>query len=116
MYYNTNNETGNKLKQSKKKTITQDEFILGIFNTWRTNEGLTPSEIEGILVDDYDTNWPLTSIRRSISTLTDTGKLTKTDKLRKGKYGKNEHVWKFKSQARTDINDTNTPGQGDIGF
>ena len=116
MYYNTNNETGNELKRSKKKTITQDQFILGIFNTWRVNDGLTPSEIEQILVEDYNTNWPLTSIRRSISTLTDAGKLTKTNKLRKGKYDKNEHIWKFKSQTRQDINDTHTPGERDNRF
>ena len=96
MYYNTNNETGNDLKKAQKKTISQDQFILGIFNTWRKDNGMTPSEIEHILVDSYDVNWPLTSIRRSISTLTDSGKLTKTNELRKGKYNKNEHVWKLK--------------------
>ena len=68
------------------------------------------------LVDDYDTNWPLTSIRRSISTLTDAGKLTKTSELRKGKYDKKEHVWKFKSQTRQDINDTHTPEERDNRF
>ena len=116
MFYNTNKQKSNELKESKKKVLTQDQFILGIFNTWRNGEGLSPSEVEEILVDSYNKNWPLTSIRRAISTLTDAGKLTKTNKLRKGKYGKNEHVWKFKSQARQDINDTHTPGERDNRF
>ena len=113
MYYNTNKEKGTKLKETETKVLTQDQFILGIFNTWRSESGLSPSEVEEILIDSYNKNWPLTSIRRAISTLTDADKLTKTSELREGKYNKNEHVWKFKTQTRTDINDTNTPGQRD---
>ena len=113
MYYNTNNESGDRLNKSKKKAMTQNEFILGIFNTWRINNGLTPSELEEILIESYDKNWPLTSIRRAMSTLTEQGKLTKTNKLREGKYNKNEHVWQIKPQTRQDINVTHTPGQRD---
>ena len=113
MYYNTNNETGEQLNESRSNAKTQDEIILDIFNTFRLNNGLSPSEVESILIETYNKNWPLTSIRRAISTLTDNGKLTKTSKLRGGKYNKNEHVWKFKSQIRQDLNDTNTPGQRD---
>jgi len=116
MYYNTNNEKGKQLNKSRSAAKTQDEIILGIFNTWRQSDGLTPSEIEEILIHHHDKNWPLTSIRRAISTLTDHGKLTKTDKLRGGKYNKNEHIWKFKPQTRQDLNDTHTPGQRDNRF
>ena len=116
MYYNTNNESGERLIKSKSKAKTQDEIILDIFNTWRQSDGLTPSEIEEILIHHHDKNWPLTSIRRAISTLTDSGKLTKTNKLRGGKYNKNEHICKFKPQTRQDLNDTNTPGQRDNRF
>ena len=113
MYYNTNKETGDQLNDSKSKAKTQDEIILDIFNTFRLNNGLSPSEVEVLLVERYNKNWPLTSIRRSISTLTDQGKLTKTNKLRGGKYNKNEHVWKFKPKTRQDINDTHTPAERD---
>ena len=113
MYYNTNNEKGEQLNESRSSTKTQNEIILDIFNTFREEYGLTPSEVEGILISHHEKEWPLTSIRRAMSTLTDEGKLTKTSKLRKGKYNKNEHIWKFKSQTRQDINDTNTPGQRD---
>jgi|TARA_R100001594_G_scaffold117968_1_gene153222 precorrin-3B methylase len=113
MYYNTNNESGEELIESRSKAKTQDDIILDIFNTWRQSDGLTPSEIEEILIHHHDKNWPLTSIRRSISTLTNSGKLTKTNELRGGKYNKNEHIWRFKPQTRQDLNDTNTPGQRD---
>ena len=116
MYYNTNNETGEQLNESRSNTKTQNEIILDIFNTFRLNNGLSPSEVESILIETYGKNWPLTSIRRAISTLTDEGKLTKTDKLRGGKYNKNEHIWRFKPQTRQDINDTHTPGQRDNRF
>ena len=113
MYYNTNEEDGEGLRAAWAKALNQDDLILEIYNSWRQSGGLTPSEVEEILIHHHDKNWPLTSIRRAISTLTNSGKLTKTSKLRGGKYNKNEHVWKFKTQTRTDINDTNTPGQRD---
>ena len=113
MYYNTNEENGQDLIESRTKSIKQDDLILSIYNSWRQSGGLTPSEVEEILIHHHDKNWPLTSIRRAISTLTNSGKLTKTSKLRGGKYNKNEHVWKFKPQTRQDLNDTNTPGQRD---
>ena len=113
MYYNTNEENGQDLIESRTKSIKQDDLILSIYNSWRQSDGLTPSEVEEILIHHHDKSWPLTSIRRAISTLTDSGKLTKTNKLRGGKYNKNEHIWKFKPQTRQDLNDTNTPGQRD---
>ena len=113
MYYNTNEEDGPGLREAWAKTANQDDLILEIYNSWRQSGGLTPSEVEEILIHHHDKNWPLTSIRRAISTLTNSGKLTKTSKLRGGKYNKNEHVWKFKPQTRQDLNDTNTPGQRD---
>jgi hypothetical protein len=116
MYYNTTNETDKQLRDSRSKAKTQDEIILNVFNTWRESDGLTPSEVEEILIHHHDKNWPLTSIRRAISTLTDAGKLTKTNKLRGGKYNKNEHIWKFKPQTRADINDIHTPRERDNRF
>ena len=74
---------------------------------------LSPFEVQTALRRFNVLKAPITSIRRAISTLTDAGKLTKTNKLRGGKYNKNEHVWKFKPQTRQDLNDTNTPGQRD---
>ena len=97
MYYNTTKETGSTLKSSKDKAESQDQFIFRIFNTWRHKNGLTPSELDKILKENYCITWPITSIRRAMSTLTKSDKLTKTSELRKGIYGKSEHVWKVKA-------------------
>ena len=99
MFYNTTNETGETLKESKAKAITQNELIIHVFNTWREQNGLTPSELNKILIEHWDTNWPITSIRRALTTLTDDGNLVKTNDLRKGVYGKKEHVWKIKTKT-----------------
>ena len=121
MYYNTNNETGIDLATSSHNAKTQNELILYIFTTWRITDDLTPSEVSEILRNSYNKIWPLTSVRRAISTLTNQGKLTKTNKLREGRYGKNTHAWKHNTiqsitQIRNDLNDTDTPGQGSNGF
>ena len=119
MYYNTNNETGLTLSDSWVKSAQQNELILRLFMD-NVNQVFTPDEILH-LCEVCEKNWPITSIRRAISTLTDQGKLTKTNELREGRYGKKEHVWHcnregYTPQIRNDINDTDTPGQGSNGF
>ena len=111
MYYNTNNEIGLALGQSWLSTAKQDELILRIF-ILKPNQSFTPDEIKAEC-ERCEKDWPITSIRRAISTLTDRGKLTKTNNLRKGKYGKQTHTWKFKTQVRRDINDTHSSQQRD---
>jgi Fe2+ or Zn2+ uptake regulation protein len=90
MYYNTNKESGETLKKSRNKAQTQNEMIFKILGD--EPEGLTPYQIHV----KADLLWPITSIRRALSTLTKAGKLTKTDELRLGPWKKNEHVWKIK--------------------
>ena len=114
MYYNTNEETGTTLNSSRKNAIKQEDLVLGIFQKHRV-QSLTPEEVNNALEQDGHI-FPITSIRRAISTLTNSGKLTKTSKLRGGKYNKNEHVWKFKPQTRQDLNDTHTPGETEYRF
>ena len=119
MYYNTNNETGLDLRESWTSNAKQNELILRIFML-TPNNTFTPDEIQ-TACESYQRNWPITSIRRAISTLTDQAKLTKTNNLREGKHGKKTHIWKYNSiqhitQIRNDINDTDTPGQRINGF
>tara|TARA_R110001599_G_scaffold265881_1_gene466542 strand:- start:385 stop:723 length:339 start_codon:yes stop_codon:yes gene_type:complete len=110
MYYNTNNESGVDLRESWIKTAKQNELILKLFMI-NPNETFTADEMLH-LCEVCNKEWPITSIRRAITTLTDRGNLTKTKDLRKGKYGKETHTWKFITQVRTDINDRDIPGQG----
>jgi len=114
MYYNTNGETGIRLSSSWIAAAKQDELILRLF-ILQPNATFTPDEINEAC-NRCNRIWPITSIRRAINTLTKHGNLTKTNELRKGKYGKNTHTWKFITQVRTDINDTDTLGQGGDGF
>ena len=97
MYYNTNGETGLQLRSSWTDTAKQDELILRIFMI-TPNNSFTPDEIEEAC-QRCNKNWPITSIRRAINTLTKHGNLTKTSELRKGKYGKNTHTWQFATQV-----------------
>ena len=110
MYYNTNNENGEDLRESWTRTAKQDELILQFFID-NPNQLFTPDEIHH-MCEVCEKDWPITSIRRAISTLTKRGNLTKTSELRKGKYGKQTHTWQYRSQVRTDINDTSIPEQG----
>ena len=93
MYYNTNDETGGTLRSSRDATTKQENMILAIFETY-PNEGLTPFDIEDF-AHDQEVSWPITSIRRAITDLTNAGKLTKTDTKKLGKYGKFVHTWKL---------------------
>ncbi|MCH9717430.1 MAG: hypothetical protein K0U52_10155 [Gammaproteobacteria bacterium] len=94
-YYNTNNETGSKLKESNQKAETQQEIILRMF---KSKIRLTASDAWKI----YDPNGitPITSIRRAITNLCDSGDLVKTAETKRGIYGKNEHVYKYVSTER----------------
>ena len=123
MYYNTTNLTGDELNEALGNALTQEQLILHIYNVdlEELDFGIGPEGIRETCVDFYNKDWPITSIRRAINTLTKAGKLTKTNELRKGRYGKKEHVWKcntegYTPQVRNDINDTDTPGQGSSGF
>ena len=93
MYYNTNDETGSELQGSRNNSYNQEQMILGIFEA-HSEESFTPFEIEDFATDN-GINWPITSIRRAITDLTNAGKLTKTNITKLGKYGKKVHTWKL---------------------
>jgi hypothetical protein len=91
MYYNTNKESGQTLAESTKKAKTQESQILQIY---RMNRNLSASQAWKLYPGK---NTPLTSIRRGISNLCNSGKLVKTDQMVKGLYGKNEYLYKYKN-------------------
>lgn len=99
-YYNTNKETGSKLKESQSKALTQDECVLAYFKSY-DNLGATPErvlrhlKIMEKLSENRWSNTPITSIRRSFSNLKNKGLIRKTDVMVKGDYGKLVHVWKL---------------------
>ena len=93
-FYNTTNEVGEKLEKSYLKTMKQDDIILLIFAR-NSNAIFTPFEIQDILNTSYDKKYPITSVRRSMNTLTEREALRKTSIKRKGNYGKANYCWKY---------------------
>jgi len=93
-FYNTTNQSGEELKSSWIETAKQDEIVLLLFAR-NQDMTFTPFDIQNILKNDYDKDYPITSVRRSISNLTEIEALEKTSTKRKGKYGKANYCWKY---------------------
>ena len=90
MYYNTNQETGEELDNSRARATSQTQIIYNYFVNNPTEE-LTPFEIKA----KTRMRAPITSIRRAITDLTNDGKLVKTTSLKQGNYGKKCHCWRL---------------------
>lgn len=85
-FYNTNKESLDEFFESSKQAVKQEVVILKVM---QRGEPMSPSMVHDFL----DQKWPITSIRRAMTNLTDDGKIVKTQKTVKGVYGKNEHLW-----------------------
>lgn len=94
MFYNTIDLTGQELEKAKAQTLKQEELIATIFKK-NCHKEISPSQILEIVNKYYGLNWPLTSIRRAITNLTEEMALIKTPKMVDGIYGKPEHLWRF---------------------
>lgn len=92
-FYNTIHESGETLKQSRKKVNRQERIILTIF---QRHQVLSPWGIVILLDANKQFGWPITSIRRALTNLTKAGYIIKTDKMRMGPRGKPEHLWRLK--------------------
>lgn len=91
-FFNTTSEAGPLLAEYQAKAGEQNETVLGVFR--RLQCPLTPSNV--LLYYPHAPGAPmppLTSIRRAISTLTESGALVKTEAKRKGMFGRNEYCW-----------------------
>ena len=86
-YYNTNKESGTVLGKSEEKAGTQEEIIYRHFLRY-PKMVFGASQLRAILPAS-----PITSIRRALTNLTAAGKLTKTETMTLGDYGKKEHCW-----------------------
>ena len=89
-YYNTTQATHPELGQYEKKAKSQEERILEWFRKGVLDA--PPSEIRYCL---FDTEVPITSVRRALTNLTNNGDLVKTDVQFKGPYGRPEFLWKL---------------------
>ena len=87
MFYNTTNLNGADLKKSTGRAESQTEKILRFFLA-HPDRAFTPAEVyramDGFL---------LTSVRRSMSDLTKSGDLIKTDSQALGQFGSANYKW-----------------------
>ena len=91
-FFNTVNLKGEKLKESWKAALTQQERVLFILKA--NKKGMTPSDVHKIYCHYWNT-CPITSIRRAMSNLTENGDLEKTQNQAEGIYGKPNYIWKY---------------------
>jgi len=97
IYFPTTDLTETELKERKIRAGTQNAQILGIFRE-HPDILLTPFEVRNIWFKRGYRDVPVTSIRRSITTLTDLKYLVKTSIMRKGEYGEQNHCWTLKKE------------------
>ena len=93
-YYQTTPLTPQELQTNIDNATGQDECILAFFKKMPYGS-FTPDEI--LLNVFGNENVPLTSVRRSIYTLTKGLYLEKTDNMKLGTYGKMVHTWRLRT-------------------
>jgi Fe2+ or Zn2+ uptake regulation protein len=93
-FYNTIHSETNVLDKAIKTCKKQGEIILQIFKTY--NKPLTPTMVYTIY-KRYYAEILLTSVRRSITDLTNKGWLEKLQKQAPGIYGKKNYMWQIKN-------------------
>lgn len=93
-FYNTTAETGDQLTIMRLKAEKQDLLVLNCFLIHRR---LSPSQlyIKLFYKVKADQRPPITSIRRSLTNLTNDGRLVKTDVKTTGMYGRPEFIWEL---------------------
>lgn len=94
-YYNTTGLNGVQLEAFERAATRQDDAILSLY---RKIPEMSPSTCWRLL-ETRGITYPLTSVRRSINTLTKLGSLHKTELMITGHYGKPEHVWRYNVHA-----------------
>ena len=102
-YHNTLAHEGEQLRSYEAKAMTQDERILWWLDNMNwfdsRDQGWTPSELNKECLP----NAPITSVRRSMNSLTNQGKLIKTDEQRMGPFGRPETVWRLAEPKQEEI-------------
>ena len=88
-FYQTIDQTDSALKESHRKIRKQEDLIYSLFV--KRNRPLSPS----MVLSESGMNCPITSIRRAMTDLTNSGRIVKTDRQVKGIYGKAEHLWEL---------------------
>jgi hypothetical protein len=89
-FYNTIELYGKELRQAEKNALSQEQKIMRHFLMRGTQYEKSPNGIRRLC---FDSNVPLTSVRRAMTNLTKCGDLVKLPAVVTGPYGKPEHLW-----------------------
>lgn len=99
-YYNTTQETGQDLREFQQKAQTQDSTIATFFEL-NPGQMFTPWEIQSLAFTPPAP--PITSVRRSMNTLTRAGLIEKTRHLKEvGEYGRRSFAWRLIHRPNVD--------------
>jgi hypothetical protein len=100
-YYQTTPLTTEQLTQAFREAGAQDDLVLAVYRTAATiGTGLlSPSQVHAA-GRVRGSQWLLTSVRRSIATLTEAGVLFKTDTCRMGPHGRPEYCWRLAENVK----------------
>ena len=101
-YHNTLAHEQPLLGEYQQKAMSQDEQI------WKAIQimgyrGVTPWQIKDWLLNYYVLDYEITSVRRSMNTLTREEKLVKTDEQRMGKKGRPETIWRLAGPVQGEL-------------
>lgn len=88
IFYNTIHLAGSELREATGQADIQNDRVLKIFD-----RPMTPFEVHEIYERDYHSA-PITSIRRSMNTLTKLGFLEKMSLMKMERLGKVNHYWR----------------------
>lgn len=88
-YYDTTQLPRLEREQATRNAKRQEDEILELFQA-NPGDEFSPSQVWR-----HFQQWPLTSIRRAMTVLTERHALEKLTEKRRGMYGKPEHVWRL---------------------
>lgn len=92
-FFNTTNLRGDDLSSAKSKADAQEKIILSLLR--ESVEPLAPFQIQERLKNDKDVYMLITSIGRSLRTLTKKDKLIKSEKPEViGRWGRSNYTWR----------------------
>lgn len=94
LVYSTDHFTEEQKAATKANANKQEARILEFFRDYVPAWGSIG--VSTIWAAISSTNEPITSFRRALTNLAKQGKVEKTDEVRMGMYGRNEHLWRLK--------------------
>lgn len=91
-FHNTTSLSGEELAQRVQRAASQKEAILTVFQARRDGK-YTASQVHQAFTNKAGKQWPVTSVRRTLTDLMNEGHLLKLAETRPGPYNDPEHYY-----------------------